>query len=63
MLEGLVELFKETVENQLPPDDSAKLIDSPKLIEMVKEQKVLWMKRSLDATVFTKFAELSNDIF
>jgi len=63
MLEGLVELFKATVENQLPADDSAKVVESPLLIERVKEQKVLWMKRSLEPKVFTKFAELANDIF
>lgn len=63
MLEGLVELLKGTIEHLLPPDDSSKVIDSPQLIAMVKQQKVLWMKRSLDPTVFTKFAEVANDVY
>ena len=54
---GLLELFKDTVDNQLPPEDSHRLVDSPKIIEAVKEQKALWMKRSLDDSVFTSLAE------
>lgn len=34
---GLIELFKDTVDNQLPPEDTAKVIDSPQIIENVKE--------------------------
>ncbi len=60
---GVVELLKETVENQLPPEEGSKVLESGKMIETVKEQKALWMKRSLDDAVFTLLAEHLNDIF
>jgi hypothetical protein len=37
LIAGLIELFKDILDNLLPADDSSKIIDSPKIIEVVKE--------------------------
>ena len=63
LMEGLLELFKDLVENQFPNDQSTKVVESPRLLESIKEQKELWMKRNLDDKTYTHFAELINDVF
>jgi hypothetical protein len=37
LMEGLLVLFKDLVENQFPNDKSSKIIESPKLLEAIKE--------------------------
>lgn len=63
VIESVLHLFKDLIEQQFPADDGFQKVESPKLIEAIKDEKDNWKKRNLDDKKYKEYAELVNDIF